>query len=304
MGAATRPALVAIATLAAVAVSASNGTPAAAREPIVFGGRFVCPYVRAPERCGPGYNGAIFVMAWPGAPARRITDRQADDSRPTWSPDRRRIAFVRHEGATYRIWVMNADGSGARQITRGTIDTEPAWSPDGRWIAFRSGTRTFDVFVVHPDGTGLRNVTRNPAGIGATTPTWSPDGGRLAFRRSAPQVHGTGVYSIGLDGRGLRRLARAARDPDWSPNGHRIAYVAQDRAVGVGWQVFTVGVSGSAKRRISRAGTWAFPTWSPDSRRLVVAHDERRLAVMRLNGTVARWLTQRRPGFAIDGVDW
>lgn len=305
MATATRLALVvSIATLAVVAVSASSGAPPVAREPIVYGGRFVCPYARYPERCGRGYNGAIFVIARPGAPSRRITDRLADDSRPTWSPDRRRIAFVRHTRATYRIWVMNTDGSGARQVTRGMVDTEPAWSPDGRWIAFRGGTRTLDVFVVHPDGTGLRNITRNPAGIGATSPTWSPDGRRLVFRRSASRAQGTGGYSIGLDGRGLRRLAREAHAPDWSPSGRWIAYVAQDRAVGPGWQIYVMGPNGGGKRRISRAGTWAFPTWSPDSRRLVVAHDERRLAVMGLDGTIAGWLTERRPGFAIDGIDW
>jgi TolB protein len=302
---------IAAATLLAVLLGAAGAVasraPATAPGPIAYGGRVVCPYARYPERCTgrPGYNGAVFVIARPGAPSRRITDRMFDDSRPSWSPDRSRIAFVRTRGPAtgFQIWVMNANGSGARRVTQGPVDTEPAWSPDGRWIAFRGGERRFDIFVVRPDGTGLHNVTRNPAGVGALDPTWSPDGRRIAFRRSATPA-GTGVYSIGLDGRGLRRLAREAHEPDWSPSGHGIAYLAQDRTVGSGWQVYAMGPNGGEKRRISRAGTWAFPTWSPDSSRLVVAHDERRLAVMRLDGTVARWLTQRRAGFAVDGVDW
>jgi TolB protein len=295
----------AVAALAAVTTSASSGASRAAPEAIVYGGRVLCPYVRYPERCeGPGYNGAIFVIARPGAPSRRITDRRFDDAGPAWSPDRRRIAFARSvaPGAGSQIWVMNADGTGASQVTRGR-DGGPAWSPDGRWIAFTRNTARADLFVVRPDGTGLRNVTRNPAGADAFGSTWSRDGSRIAFRRMAAPA-GTGIYSIGVDGRSLRRLAREAHEPEWSPSGHRIAYLSQDRAVGPGWQVYVMGPNGGGKRRVSRAGTWAFPTWSPDSRRLVVAHDERRLAVMRLDGTIARWLTQRRPGFAIGGVDW
>jgi TolB protein len=299
----------ATAVLVAVAATASTGARAAAREPMVYGGRVPCPFARHPERCQgrPGYNGAIFVIARPGAPSRRITDRRFDDSRPSWSPDRRRIAFVRSRtpATGLQIWVMNADGAGARQITRGRIGGGPAWSPDGRWLAFAGGENRRDVFVVRPDGTGLRNVTRNPVGVAALGPTWSRDSTRIAFTRSATPV-GTGVYSIGLDGRGLRRLARDGYGPNWSPDGHRIAYIRRDTATGPGWQVYTMGPNGGGKRRFTRGGSWVSPTWSPDSRRLAAVRDTsgEQLVVLRPNGTVATALTRPRRGFSIDGVDW
>ena len=49
-------------------------------------------------------------------------------SQPTWSPDGRRIAFVRGkpDPDSWEIYVMNADGSGARKLTKGA---SPAWQP-------------------------------------------------------------------------------------------------------------------------------------------------------------------------------
>ena len=56
---------------------------------------------------------------------------------PAWSPDGRKIAFVSDRDGNSEIYVMNADGSGQRRLTRNpAYDADPAWSPDGRTIAF------------------------------------------------------------------------------------------------------------------------------------------------------------------------
>jgi TolB protein len=293
----------------AAAASATGGVGAAtpAQGPILYGGGFLCPYAdRDPTLCDgkPLYNGAIFMIPRPGAASRRITSGRFDDSRPAWSPDRRRIAFARSRSPAtgFQIWVMNADGTGARRITSGTVDTEPSWSPDGRWIAFRGGTGTFDVFVVRPDGSGLRNVTKNPYGIHALTPAWSRDGSRIAFQRVASGP-GTGIYSVGVDGRGLRRLARDGYQPDWSPDGRRIVYIHRDPAAGPGCQIYAMGPNGGGKRRVTRRDSWGSPTWSPDSRWLVAIRNDR-LTLMRADGSGVRPLTTRRVGFLIDGISW
>lgn len=297
-------ALVSLTAASLAGAGAAAGPTSAQVSPILYGGRVVCPYREGCEG-KPRYNGAIYSVPATGGPSRRLTTGRFDDEKPAWSPDRRRIAFVRNvaPGAGYQVWVMNANGTGARRVTRGQVDTEPAWSPDGRWIAYRGGTRRFDIFVVHPDGSGRRNVTRNPAGIGALDPTWSRDGMRIAFQRADSRAAETGVYSIGIDGRGIRRLARDGYAPDWSPDGRRIAYM---RYIPLeGFEIYTMGPFGGAKRRITRDERWDWvsPTWSPDSRR-IAADRSGRLTVMRADGSVIRSLTVRRPRFTIVGISW
>jgi TolB protein len=45
----------------------------------------------------------------------------------SWSPDGKRIAFVSNRGGTYEIYVMNANGSGVMQVTRGPESHRAAW---------------------------------------------------------------------------------------------------------------------------------------------------------------------------------
>ena len=95
------------------------------------------------------------------------------DGDPVWSPDGRRLVFVRIRGGRSDIYVVDADGSRLRRLAHAIAFTpkgggpssgfgaNPAWSPDGRTIAFmgnRDGTD--DIFAVNADGSGLRNLTR------------------------------------------------------------------------------------------------------------------------------------------------
>ena len=70
---------------------------------------------------------------------------------PVWSPNGRRIAFLRGS-SRYQLYVMNADGSGQRQLAPSTAaEFDPDWSPDGRRIAFARCTssilRSCDVYI-------------------------------------------------------------------------------------------------------------------------------------------------------------
>jgi TolB protein len=105
---------------------------------------------------------------------------------PTWSPDGRRLAFVRPTFGRAHLYVANAarDAS-ALQLTDGADDdAQPAWSPDGSLIAFCSSpvsngiARNANLFVVKPDGSGLRQLTEGDSD--ACRPAWGP-GGVLYF---------------------------------------------------------------------------------------------------------------------------
>ena len=88
---------------------------------------------------------------------RQITSG-GDDSDPDWSPDRRRIAFVRQDpGArTSSLYVIRRDGGGLQRLTRAPqVVSLPAWRGDGRLLAFSASPLaggSFDIWTVAPNG--------------------------------------------------------------------------------------------------------------------------------------------------------
>jgi hypothetical protein len=106
----------------------------------------------------------------------------ANDMNPTWSPDGRKIAFVRataRDPSTNDIWVFDRgthrqtrltgtdiDHDGAADDGSDVQDGNPVWSPDGRQIAFyrASSAGGFQIWVMNADGSDPHNIMPDRAG--------------------------------------------------------------------------------------------------------------------------------------------
>jgi Tol biopolymer transport system component len=116
---------------------------------------------------GTGGRTTIYMMNADGSDQRQLSAESAswNESRPVWSPDGNRIAFV--SGRDFpvdniEIYVMNADGTRSTRITRSPLrDDWPTWSPDGTKIAFAHGSLFHpEVYRVNVAGGGLRLLSR------------------------------------------------------------------------------------------------------------------------------------------------
>ena len=140
-----------------------------------------------------------------GAPVR-VTASAARDKFSHFSPDGKRIAFQSERSGVDEIWICDADGSDAVQLTniRKGVSGSPRWSPDGKTIAFDSTVAgNWDIWVIGAEGGRPRRVTTNPAGD--FIPSWSHDGQWIYFV-STRSGHAN-VWKIRLDGTSEAQVA-------------------------------------------------------------------------------------------------
>ena len=147
----------------------------------------------------------VFVQSLRGGPPLQVTASEKPVSDPQWSPDGRRLAFVRDTA----VCLVDVDGARLTTVTDHPAgNTMPRWSPDGHRLAFISRRRGWaQVWLLDapiprrgrpaaaPRPIEPRPVT--PAGLDVDEFEWSPDGGRLAITgQRGPAVRHAARISI------------------------------------------------------------------------------------------------------------
>jgi Tol biopolymer transport system component len=118
-----------------------------------------------PSNCG----NRIVTVNFAGGHRRQLTDPSINAQIPNWSPDSKRIVFEMYppDGGA-EVGIVNADGTGFRQLTFGnnqTFSFAPSFSPDGTKIIFCRfpSTGGVDLFTMNPNGSGVTQVARTPS---------------------------------------------------------------------------------------------------------------------------------------------
>jgi Tol biopolymer transport system component len=164
----------------------------------------------------------LYSMDTNGKNVKRLTNEPGYDGGAFFSPDSKMIVYRGSHPTdpklierdkqllkehlivptTFEIWVMNADGSNKRQVTKlNAASFAPFFTPDGKRIIFCTNyfatdprKRNFDLAIINIDGTGLERVTYNETFDGF--PMFSPDGKKLVFasNRNAAKTGDTNVF--------------------------------------------------------------------------------------------------------------
>jgi Tol biopolymer transport system component len=237
----------------------------------------------------------IYSIGVDGTGLTRLTDNDAFDGGPAWSPDGQRIAFTSDrdsDGADLGwprtdLYVMDADGGNVRRLTTSESGAwNPAWSPDGTRIAYEADSNgSASVSEIPVDGGPPRLLFSSPSVV--MQPAWSPDGTRLAIVSDwFAYDFGTDIFLINADGSGITAVTdgkhydqRDFLEPVWSPDGAAIAVgVTRPRSLlGYATQIGVMNATGSGFRLLpatdgvsdgSHAGT---PSWSPDGMMIAYA---------------------------------
>ena len=293
-----------------------------------------------------GLDPDLLVVNTPAQTFVQITDSSvatpSGASGARWSPTRNEIVYSHGNGFTQGIFVMNADGTGRRQLigagAQAVSAGAPRWTPDGEWIAFDNGTAATTpgsigdpgIYAVRRDGTDLVRVADGT--LEDVSPRLGSGCAGLAPAQRTPACYTflrsfgyREISSVGGDGSNSRVLfdTPGVISPRYSPNGEKIAFVffLGDRhptTIRDLYSIFVVNVTSGPgpivfdpQRPRLRAATYFFPgtsfegqvVWSPDGRELAFTDLDLDLSLSDAGGCEVQRVPGQ-PGGNVVALDW
>lgn len=229
---------------------------------------------------GPNHANLYKIDLTSGRGVTRLTNEEAADASPAWTPDGKFVIFASDRAAGWKIWRIGGSGiGGVTQVTSGsTADSSPSVSPDGNRVTFVGRTYHPDVnqwgdyqlWVVGVDGTNLTQFREGK------TPQWAPDGTRVAYvfpdRNPNSGEYGKDqLYVMNEDGSNVTQITNDDcnhESPAWSPDGKWIAY-SSDKAEQPrkNWDIWVIHADGTHPTQLTTNVSFdGDPCWSPDGK--------------------------------------
>jgi Tol biopolymer transport system component len=189
---------------------------------------------------------------------------------PDWSPDRSQIVFCLMEGTTKTLYLVNADGSGLKEIGPGF---DPSWSPLQDKIAYEMNGQ---IYTMNSNGRNITQLTTE--GINGQ-PAWNPDGTKIVYAHYGAEK--PSIWIMNSDGSGKTRLTLPADGecsfPSFSPSGSKIVYTrgpiwdaSLDKVPKAPNEIWTMDSGGSNKQQIyapSDSYQWIFQrAWNKNNK--------------------------------------
>jgi Tol biopolymer transport system component/DNA-binding winged helix-turn-helix (wHTH) protein len=181
-------------------------------------------------------NVDVWITTADGKQQQQLTRDTQNDIMPAVTPDGRYIVFVSDRAGGRKIWRMEIDGGGLKQLTRGQSDNFPSLSPDGRWVVYSSysgdGPALWKVSIDGGEPTQLSPTLAN-------RPVVSPDGKWVSCfckdendgRYKAALIPFEGGKPIFIEGMGQLDFHILR----WSPDSRALTYIATRQGVSNIW---------------------------------------------------------------------
>ncbi|MGH9872111.1 MAG: winged helix-turn-helix domain-containing protein [Pyrinomonadaceae bacterium] len=222
----------------------------------------------------------IWTMPASGGEAVPVTNDQALDWNPVWSPDGKYLYFASDRGGSMNFWRVPLDetsgqlqGAPEAVITPSVYSQHLSFSRDGSRLAYAQKSETLNLQRVPFDPLSER-ITGEPEHVTqgtkyVTDPDLSPDDEWFAFSSQGEKQED--ILILKRDGTELRQLTNDVfrdRGPRWAPDGQRIAFYS-DR--GGRFEIWSINSDGTNLRQITYTvdQSAVFPIWSPDGKRML-----------------------------------